>query len=516
MTEDASRKALPIDYVQLLETNNLIQHIVDESYYLCLTRTVQESKLYPVSAYMLLSYLNCFYRTPELLRKIETRMKAEEIADRARLMGAKMQTLHIAWCLPAFYLLGREMLISFGMIRPQDAVEDVVYVMDFWKRFQLSWHRNNGHLSAAEAHQRTQILPDRTLEVFSSDMFACEPGDELQEAAHAFLAIASQYGFLVSCESRISLANTGPYKIDENHEMIVRDFMDMAECSLPWLDGVAQDVPFNNFTVAMSVRDCHFHLMDDWGSFESTPAFTPDKLAGVGLYVSDPLSDGHQPLGMGSREELIAKFNELSGILKDATNKLWTRMAGWSRDQLMDAGALVYFSIAKDLAHVAGIYEVGDWMEIDPRAERFRTLLNDEFANLFMGELVGHLSLPNQQRSPFTMSYLLDKNVCMMTPIPYSILAGEDYVGSCGPIQPGTSSLDPKVDRYCTTQGTLNLAEYNERAREFVPAEHDPDYRFLCETWVKYNNGTPAADELYKLAQRKSRTLQGRGTGKKH
>lgn len=158
MTEDASRKALPIDYVQLLETNNLIQHIVDESYYLCLTRTVQESKLYPVSAYMLLSYLNCFYRTPELLRKIETRMKAEEIADRARLMGAKMQTLHIAWCLPAFYLLGREMLISFGMIRPQDAVEDVVYVMDFWKRFQLSWHRNNGHLSAAEAHQRNSAL----------------------------------------------------------------------------------------------------------------------------------------------------------------------------------------------------------------------------------------------------------------------------------------------------------------------------------------------------------------------
>lgn len=513
MSSEMPNRKGGISYAQLLETNNLIQHVIDESYFLCLTRTVQESKLYPVSAYMLLSYLNCFYRYPELLRKIEARMPAEEIADRARMMGTKMQSLHIGWCMPAFYLLGRELLISLGMLRPQDAAEDVIYVMDFWKRFQLSWHRNNGHRSAAEAHQRLQILPDRTLEVFSRDMFACEPGDELQEAAHAFMAMASQYGFLASCESRISLANSGPYRIDGGGEMIVRDFMDMAECSLPWLDGVAGKVPFNNFTITMSVRDCHFHLMDDWGSFESQPAFTPDKLAGVGLYVSDPLSEGFQPLGMGSREELIAQFRELSDILKVATNDLWTRMAGWTREQLMDAGALVYFSIPKELAHVAGVFELDDWMEIDPRAERFRTLLNDEFANLFMGEMLGHLSLPSQQRSPFTMSYLLDRNVGMMTPIPYSILAGEDYAPSCGPIQPGSCGLPPKEDRYRTTQGTLTLQEYNERVRAFEPAEHQERYRFLCETWVKYNSGTPLADDLYKLAQRQSRTMQGVGTG---
>lgn len=505
-------KSSVITYRQLLETNNLIQHLADESLYLCLTRTVQESKLYPVSAYMLLSYLNCFYRYPELLRKIEHSVSAEELADRARLIGVKAQALHVGWCLPAFYLLGREMLVSMGMVRPQDAVEDVMYVMDFWKRFQLSWHRNNGHRTAAEAHHRTQILPDRTLEVFRSDMFACDPGDQLQEAAHAFMAVASQYGFLASCESRISLSNSGPYRIDARHEMIVRDFMDLGECSLPWLDGVAAGVPFNNFTVAISVRDCHFHLMDDWGSFESEPAFAPEKLAGVGLYVSDPLSDGFVPLGMGSREELITKFGELTAILKDSTSKLWTRMADWSREQLMDAGALVYFSIIKELAHLAGVYDVDDWMQIDPRAERFRILLNDEFANTFMGELLGHLSLPCQQRSPFTMSYLADRNASMLSPIPYSVLTDGDYAATCGPIQPGTSRLDSKVDRYRTTRGTLSLEEYNRASRDFVPEEHREEYRYLCETWVKYNSGSDLAHNLYTAAQRSSRTLQGRGT----
>ena len=53
-----------ISYAQLLETNNLMQACTDETYWLCVTRTVQESKLFPVPSYMLLSYLNAFYRYP--------------------------------------------------------------------------------------------------------------------------------------------------------------------------------------------------------------------------------------------------------------------------------------------------------------------------------------------------------------------------------------------------------------------------------------------------------------------
>ncbi|MBL8645986.1 MAG: hypothetical protein JNL46_01940 [Sphingosinicella sp.] len=501
-------------YADILEANNLMQSIGDETYWLCLTRTVQESKLFPVSAYIMFSYVNAFYRYPSLLRKIEARMPAEEIADRSRNMGIKIQNSHMGWCLPAFYLLGREWLISLGLLRPQDALEDVIYVLDFWKRFQLSWHRNSGHRTNREYGHRAQILPDRRLEIFRDDMFACEPGDDLHAAAHAFMATASQYGFLVSCESRISLTNSGPYRIDDHHEMLVRDFMDMAECSLPWLDGVAADVPYNNFTVAMSVRDCHFHLVDDWGSFESTPGFTADKLAGVGLYTSDPLTEGFVPLGMGSREELTETFRELNDILKDATNKLWMRMADWTRDQLLEAGALIYFAVVKDLAHVAGVFEVEDWMEIDPRAERFRPLFNDEYGNVALGELVAGLTFPNQQASPFTMMQHSDRPTRMLTPIPYSVLSGEDYVPTSGPIQRGTTTLDPKVDRYCTSRGRLTLEEYNRLAQEHVPEVCSDKYRYLCETWLKYNAHTPLADELYKVEQRQSRTLKDRGVRK--
>jgi len=111
-----------VSYAQILETNNLMQNCSDETYWLCVTRTVQESKLFPVPAYMMLSYLMAFYRYPSLLRKIETRLLAEEIGDRARNMGMKIQNPSMGWALPGFYLLGREWLINMGLLKPTDAI----------------------------------------------------------------------------------------------------------------------------------------------------------------------------------------------------------------------------------------------------------------------------------------------------------------------------------------------------------------------------------------------------------
>jgi len=501
-----------VSYAQLLETNNLMQTCSDETYWLCVTRTVQESKLFPVPAYMMLSYLMAFYRYPALLRKIETRLLAEEIGDRARNMGMKIHNPSMGWGLPGFYLLGREWLINMGLLKPTDAVEDIVYVMDFWKRFQLSSHRNDGHITNKEFGHRAQLLPERRLQVFHADMFDCVAGDALHSAANAFMAAASQYGFLITCESRISLCNSGPYKIADDREMLVRDFMDLSESDFPWLDDVAEDVPHNNLTVTLAVKDCHFYLVDDWGSFESKPEFKPEHLVGIGLYTSDNLSDGYVPLGMKSREELIATFKLLAEKVRDATTKLWRRIASWKRDQMIDAGAIVYFSIIKDLAHVAGVYEVADWMTIDARAERFRPLLNDEFSRDVLGELVGLVSHPSQQVMEYTMAQHSDKPTRMYSAIPYSVLQGEPYTPTCGPLHPGITNLPGKKDAYRTTRGLLTLGEYNRLSREWTPPLLEDKYRFLCDTWVKYHAGTPLADDLYHREQETSRNLRGKGS----
>ena len=67
----------------------------------------------------------------------------------------------------------------------------------------------------------------------------------------------------------------------------------------------------------------------------------------------------------------------------------------------------------------------------------------------------------------------------LYSPIPYSILQGDDYTPTCGPIYPGKSHLDAKIDRYITTRGVLTLAEYNRLAREMRPPGDRSKYR-IC------------------------------------
>jgi hypothetical protein len=292
----------------------------------------------------------------------------------------------------------------------------------------------------------------------------------------------------------------------------VRDFTDLSEGDYPWLDGVAAEIPYNNLTVTMEVKDCHFYLIDDWGSFESRPEFTADKLVGVGLYTSDVLSDGYIPVGMESADALADTFETLTSKFKAATVTLWKNMSGWSRDQMMDAGAIIYFSMIKDFAHIAGVYDVDDWMTIDVRADRFRPLLNDEFGRDFLGEMVGLVDLPSQQISPYSMMQHTNRPARYLTLVPPSAIEA-DAPATCGPLAQGVSHHPPKQGRYLTTAGPLSLADYNAQAQAFKSPQMSPEHRYLSDSWIKWNRDDPRVDALYRLEQRASRRLAGRGAG---
>lgn len=499
-------------YAQLLETNNLMQMMSDETYWLCVTRTTQESKLFPVAPYMMLSYANAFYRYPTLLRKIEAKMSMEECGDRARIMGGKTDTLTMGWAFPGFYLLGREWLINMGLLRPEDAVDDLVYVLDCWKRMQLSFHRNDGHLTNNQYGHRSQLLTEPQLQVFEADLHDATVGDELHTAASKFMATVSQYQFLSHCECRIGICNQGPYNFGEGRELIVRDFMDLAEGDYPWLDGVAHKIPYNNLTVPMVVKDTHFYLMDDWGSFETKPEFKAENIVRIGLYTSDLLTDSYVPVAMESAQALAAKFAELTVLITEANQVLWKRIAGWSREEMLEAGALVYFNVLKDVAHIAGVYEQSDWMEIDERAKRFIPLLNDEYGRDVLTELVGLLTLPSQICSDYTMALHNDSNKRMFSPVPYTILKTGDYTATSGPLQQG-STVFKKESGWRTSRGMLDMASYNAAVQAFTPSACLPEARYIDDNWVKYHAGDSDVDAHYKRVQSTSPHLANKGAG---
>jgi hypothetical protein len=215
---------------------------------------------------------------------------------------------------------------------------------------------------------------------------------------------------------------------------------------------------------------------------------------------------------MGSAEELADTFEDLTDRIRKATVELWKRMATWSRDEMMDAGALVYFSLIKEIAHIAGVYDVNDWMTIDPRADRFRSLFNDEFGRDFLGEMVGLVSLPSQQLNHYAMMQHNNNPVRYISQVPYSVLRREGEPAQLAPISPGVSHLGPKQDVYTTTAGRLSLAEYNAKAKALQPEQMMPEYRYICDTTVKYRPDDPMVQALYRLEQDGS-PLAGKGAG---
>jgi len=498
-------------YVDLLETNAWIRKNSDKFYWQCTARTVQESKLFPVNPYIALSYLNAWYRWPELLRKIDAAMPAEEIGDRAREVSSYVNVL-TAGIIPDFYLGGRQILMDMGMLKPTDAIDDVMFVLDFAKRLNLSYHRGDHHVLASDNGQRAQLHSERVTQVFEADALGTKPGDKLHTAVGHFLATVSQYGFLKDCECRLGIGNSGPYKVGDA-EMLVRDFHNLGEGDLPWLDEVAADIPFNNITLPVIMKDTHFNILDDWGSFEATPAYDHQNMVAVGLYTSDYLSDGYLPVHMDSASELADYLDTLRHAMTTATSELWKRMAGWSRDQMIDAGLLVYYGVVRDMAHMAGVYEQDDWFVVEDRVQRFKPLFNDEYGGHLIAELVGYISLASQQGSEYHMSRLSNAPGDMWSTIPYSLLTDDEWTSGVGPIRGGSTSLPVKTQKYTTTRGKLTQDEVNEAVRDFVPTALAPDLRGLDDTWLKTHVDDPRAQRLYTATQANSFVLKDKGPG---
>ena len=208
----------------------------------------------------------------------------------------------------------------------------------------------------------------------------------------------------------------------------------------------------------------------------------------------------------------LADFLDHEGeILSKATTELWKEIAGWTRDQMIDAGAMSYFCVAKDLAHLAGVYDQDDWYQIDERAERFKPLMNDEYGRDFLGEMVGYVSLPSQQGSEYTMSKWTDAPGDMWWTVPYSVLTDDEYTLTSGPLRPGSTTLPHKQGTYLTTRGGCPSTS-TTAGRDFTPTVCQEPYRFLDDDWVRGHADPPRADELYRIDQRGS-VLEGRGAG---
>ena len=509
---------------QLIQANLLIQRSDDVLIHNCVTRTAQESKLFPILPYLDMVMIDTYWRWPDLLRKATSVLTPEDIGHRIRNTTTNMSPL-ITWSTLNYYLNGRSLLMRLGVIGPTDNLEDLCYMLEWYRRMAGTLHRNDGHLYSLDAGDMQHDHDERTLQVFEADAYECD--DTLRHAAAKFMAVGTQYNFLVHCESRTGLSARGPYRIGDRKLMHVRDFVQMGENGLPWLDGVADGVTHNNLTLAVITDGVSIDITD-WGTPYTTPEDYQDSIIGIGLYTSDVLSDRYVPVGMDSRADLLDTFGAATEELNQATRKLYSRFAEMSFDQMTEAGMATYFRSPADALVMAGEYKQSDWDFVDDRTRRLWPLFNEEYAlDAYVDNfaaLTGHVGSANDyylhpvlygtwRRSGGKGPLPHPGRGAQM--IPAHVLSDHDYSRRVNPGGladcKGSWSLPAKTAGYSTLQGKLSEDELNAAAKAFKSPLIDGAWRNFDWSTVKWHHDDPEVDAMYRYTQESSRLLRDRG-----
>ena len=513
---------------QLLDLNTVLQRCDDVLVTNCVTRTAQESKLFPILPYLDMVMIDAYWRFPEILRRASAMLSPEEIGHRMREVSTT--TIGVtAWATLNYYVNGRSLLIRNGLLGPEDHLEDLWFMVDFHQRMMKAYRRSSAHVNTLDALDIAQTHEERQLQVFEADAF--EADERLRTAASRFVAAATQYNFLIHCESRSGLAASGPYSLGGRKLLYTRDFLNMAECGLSWMDGIGDQLPYANYTVAL-ITDGVSMEITDWGTAYTSPENSAEHVVGVGLYTSDLLTDRYIPVGMGSAAELVSTFDELTAGVNHATRQLYSRFAQMTADQMIEAGMQTYLRAPVDIAMMSGTYDQAEWDRVDDRTRRLWQVYNEEYAlDGYVDNFAGMLGLSGAASEYYLhpVSYAtwrrggakddLPPNGRNAMLVPGRVLSSRDYSlranpNGMGDVK-GTSTLPAKTGRYTTSAGRMTQDELNAAARDFASPLLDAPWRHFDEATVKWHWQDPEVDAMYRYTQERSRLLQGRGAALK-
>ena len=121
--------------------NRLIAYHSPISKALTMERTSLESKLIPVTAYIVVACSEAYLRYPEMMATIDKAMPAEEIGRRARRPGCQVDSCYL-WSIANFALLGRNIM---AMVDPAPPSPEAMHtLLDFWERAAMAYRGGDG------------------------------------------------------------------------------------------------------------------------------------------------------------------------------------------------------------------------------------------------------------------------------------------------------------------------------------------------------------------------------------
>ncbi|MHA1497385.1 MAG: hypothetical protein ACTSRT_07530, partial [Promethearchaeota archaeon] len=147
------------------EANELIAHASELVDYQVSKRGLLETQLFPVTAYICVSFYNAYDMLYDILKKVSEKITPEQLGIESRKILSEIQALSIFY-IPLYYMVGRMGEIHQNNGDPASETiekrEETVFVMDFWKRLAESYFQ--GKLSVFDSEKKNIAINQKDVD----------------------------------------------------------------------------------------------------------------------------------------------------------------------------------------------------------------------------------------------------------------------------------------------------------------------------------------------------------------
>lgn len=279
------------------------------------------------------------------LRELAEHASPEELGRRMKTVGSRPYYLQ-PFILACTYLGARQQrLLDLGLSPgepfPEERVDDLAFLMDFWERLNSSY-RNDGLLLPGQAGGAQPILGEEVLAEVRGQLR--KPGEEEFTRIRRTAATLELYCFVLHGEQRDGIFGHGPYRDGTGRTLFFKEFNDLRNDYLPWAHTEAEN-PFGNIAVAYEAHDVAVRC-DMFGGLVTDPFEIEDRLDRIAMLTR---VDGEiRALSPGEIEEVREAATA-------AQEELYLKAVDWTPRYRVEYGAYLFANHLKPFFDLAGV-----------------------------------------------------------------------------------------------------------------------------------------------------------------
>lgn len=320
-----------------------------------LDRSLLESKLFPVNAYICVGFYQTYHSLYDVMKQVWDRVTPEELANRSKTLLSPVQALSISY-LWLYYSLARMGVIynkcgKKAAKEPAERREQWRWMLEQWYTLATNYF-NTGKPTVA-ASGRTNLAFDHNSLRWIKDHLQPVTTEQVTKVRRAIGSV-DLYAFLEECEARAKIVDHGPYPLENGEILVVSEYTNLYDGHgrlwLPW-SATESKLPSSSLGVAMTLKDAKA-IFNDIGTMTVDPGDYSRLVTSMAAYTKR--GDKVVPVGL----------DELPAYGEAATNaqaELYMKFAGMDRKQLLLAGATAYWRGFARYTDQVGITDKIDW-----------------------------------------------------------------------------------------------------------------------------------------------------------